>query len=96
MVNLRVSQRRFADAEAELEGMRDIAPANAPALGLAALIAMLRDQPRAAIGLYEAMGFVADGRRRDYYGRGHDALLMSLRLSGAPGEAGGLFEGGGA
>jgi Flp pilus assembly protein TadD len=52
MVNLRVSQRRFADAEAELEGMRDIAPANAPALGLAALTAMLKGDPRTAIGLY--------------------------------------------
>jgi ribosomal-protein-alanine N-acetyltransferase len=39
----------------------------------------------AAIGLYTALGFAADGRRRDYYGRGHDALLMSLRLPGVPG-----------
>jgi ribosomal-protein-alanine N-acetyltransferase len=37
----------------------------------------------AAIGLYEAAGFIPDGRRRDYYGRGQDALLMSLRLRGA-------------
>ncbi len=40
MVNLRIAQRRFADASAELEGMRDLAPDNAPANGLAALIAM--------------------------------------------------------
>ena len=52
MVNLRVSQRRFADAEAELEGMRDIAPGNAPALGLAAVIAMLKGDPHTAIDLY--------------------------------------------
>jgi tetratricopeptide (TPR) repeat protein len=55
MVNLRLSQRRFADAEAELEGMRDIAPGNAPALGLAAVIAMLKDDPRTAIELYERL-----------------------------------------
>jgi ribosomal-protein-alanine N-acetyltransferase len=36
----------------------------------------------AAIGLYEAAGFIADGRRRDYYGRGQDALLMSMRPRG--------------
>ena len=30
--------------------------------------------------LYESLGFVPSGRRRDYYGRGHDALLMSLRV----------------
>lgn len=45
----------------------------------------VRADNAAAIGLYQAMGFVADGRRRDYYGRGHDALLMSRRLSSAPG-----------
>lgn len=33
-----------------------------------------------AIGLYQRLGFVADGRRRDYYGRGEDAVLMSLDL----------------
>ncbi len=55
MVNLRVAQRRFADAETELEGMRDIAPTNAPALGLAALLAMLREQPRTAVELYERL-----------------------------------------
>lgn len=36
-----------------------------------------------ALRLYRAAGFVADGRRRDYYGRGRDAVLMSLRLAGA-------------
>lgn len=35
-----------------------------------------------AIGLYESHGFVVDGRRRDYYGRGVDAVLMSRRLGG--------------
>jgi ribosomal-protein-alanine N-acetyltransferase len=34
-----------------------------------------------ALALYERMGFAVDGRRRDYYGRGRDAVLMSLRLA---------------
>lgn len=33
-----------------------------------------------ALALYERLGFVATGRRRDYYGRGRDALLMSRQL----------------
>lgn len=33
-----------------------------------------------AIGLYEKLGFVRDGVRRDYYGQGKDAILMSLDL----------------
>ena len=44
------------------------------------------DRP-AALGLYESMGFEVDGRRRDYYGRGHDALLMSLRLPSGSSDA---------
>ena len=51
----------------------------------------------AAIGLYEAAGFVPDGRRRDYYGRGQDALLMSIRLRGTQeGTRAGALGGGGA
>jgi ribosomal-protein-alanine N-acetyltransferase len=36
-----------------------------------------------ASGLYAGRGFVVDGRRRDYYGPGRDAVLMSRRLLGA-------------
>jgi len=54
----------------------------------------VRADNAAAIGLYTALGFAADGRRRDYYGRGHDALLMSLRLPGGPGST--VAPGGGA
>ena len=50
--------------------------------GAAVLHLEVRADNVAAIGLYEAAGFVPDGRRRDYYGRGQDALLMSLRLRG--------------
>jgi ribosomal-protein-alanine N-acetyltransferase len=32
--------------------------------------------------LYERAGFIVVGRRRDYYGRGHDAVLMTCRLPG--------------
>lgn len=48
----------------------------------------VRADNAAALRLYERAGFVADGRRRDYYGPGRDALLMSLALSGPPGPAG--------
>jgi Tfp pilus assembly protein PilF len=51
-VNLRICQRRFGDAEAELEGVRDLAPDNMAATGLAALIAMLTGNPQGAVGLY--------------------------------------------
>ncbi len=33
-----------------------------------------------AIGLYEKLGFLNYGYRRDYYGQGKDAVLMSLDL----------------
>lgn len=42
----------------------------------------VRADNRAARHLYERAGFVVDGRRRDYYGRGQDAELMTLRLPG--------------
>jgi [ribosomal protein S18]-alanine N-acetyltransferase len=60
----------------------------AEASGAAILHLEVRADNAAAIGLYQAMGFVADGRRRDYYGRGKDALLMSRRLQGMPRDAG--------
>lgn len=48
------------------------------------------------LGLYTASGFAVDGRRRDYYGRGRDAVLMSLRLAGlAEGELETALVGGG-
>ena len=33
-----------------------------------------------AIALYEKFGFAGYGYRRDYYGKGKDAVLMSLEL----------------
>jgi len=41
----------------------------------------VRADNTAARALYEALGFGQVGRRRDYYGRGRDAVLMALRLS---------------
>ena len=60
--------------------------------GAAVLHLEVRADNAAAVGLYETAGFVPDGRRRDYYGRGQDALLMSLRLRGT--RAGALGGGG--
>ena len=64
---------------------------HARAVGARILHLEVRADRPAALGLYASMGFEVDGRRRDYYGRGHDALLMSRRLpaggSDAPGPA---------
>ena len=41
----------------------------------------------AAIALYTSLGMSECGRRRDYYGRGHDALIMAANLPLVPSEA---------
>jgi tetratricopeptide (TPR) repeat protein len=66
MVNLRILQRRFADAEAELESMRDLAPENIAATGLAALIAMLTGDSHQALGLYGRVCELAPGHPNAY------------------------------
>jgi tetratricopeptide (TPR) repeat protein len=66
MVNLRISQRRFADADAELAGMRDLAPDNVAATGLAALIAMLTGDPHGAVRLYGRVCELAPGHPNAY------------------------------
>ena len=66
MVNLRLSQHRFADAQAELEGMRDLAPDNVAAIGLAALIAMLTGDPHGAVRLYGRACELAPGYPNAY------------------------------
>jgi ribosomal protein S18 acetylase RimI-like enzyme len=38
------------------------------------------DTNEAAISLYEKSGFERQGRRRDYYGQGADALVMRKRF----------------
>ncbi|HEX6888447.1 MAG TPA: ribosomal protein S18-alanine N-acetyltransferase [Candidatus Nanopelagicales bacterium] len=48
--------------------------------GAALLHLEVRADNAAALALYEALGFLVDGRRRDYYGRGRDAVLMTARL----------------
>ncbi len=52
MVNLRIAQGRLDDAEAETEALRDIAPGAISALGLGALIALLRGDSAAAVALF--------------------------------------------
>lgn len=49
MVNLRIGQRRLADARAELEAMLDLAPASAPVRGLAAVVELVAGNAEAAI-----------------------------------------------
>lgn len=48
--------------------------------GCGRLMLEVRADNVAAIGLYESTGFAANGRRRDYYGHGVDALLMERRI----------------
>ncbi len=52
MVNLRIGQRRFADAEAEILAMQDIAPETMAIVGARGTIAMLRGDPAAAEACY--------------------------------------------
>ena len=77
LVNLRIAQRRFADAEAELDGMRDLAPENAAAAGLAALIAMLAGDPHRAVELYRRVGELAPN-----HPNAHACLAAAQGLAG--------------
>lgn len=42
----------------------------------------VRPENAAGLALYRAMGFAEIGRRRNYYGRGEDAVIMERRLGG--------------
>ena len=42
----------------------------------------VRKENTAAAALYRAMGFAPIGLRRNYYGRGEDAVIMERRLAG--------------
>jgi ribosomal-protein-alanine N-acetyltransferase len=57
----------------------------ARAAGVSLLHLEVRADNDAALALYRRAGFEPDGRRRDYYGRGRDAVLMSLRLGAGHG-----------
>jgi ribosomal-protein-alanine N-acetyltransferase len=43
----------------------------------------VRRENEAAIALYRTFGFTERGVRRNYYARGHDAVVMSCELRGA-------------
>lgn len=47
----------------------------------------VRADNAAALRLYERVGFSSEGRRRNYYGAGHDAVLMTLRIGARTEEA---------
>jgi ribosomal-protein-alanine N-acetyltransferase len=51
--------------------------------GASVITLEVRRENAAAIALYRAMGFSEHGVRRNYYGRGHDAIIMSCRLASA-------------
>ena len=54
MINLRIAQRRFDDAEAELEAFCDVSGPSIAALGLRGSIALYRGDAPAAVAHYEA------------------------------------------
>jgi ribosomal-protein-alanine N-acetyltransferase len=54
--------------------------AHARERGAGVLHLEVRADNSAARALYEGLGFAQVGRRRDYYGRGRDAVLMSRSL----------------
>ncbi len=54
MINLRIAQRRFDDAEAELEALCDVSGHSISALGLRGTLALYRGQPALAVAHYEA------------------------------------------
>ncbi len=54
--------------------------AAAAARGASVLHLEVRSGNQVALGLYDRLGFQVVGRRPDYYGRGRDAVLMTLRL----------------
>jgi Tfp pilus assembly protein PilF len=55
MVNLRIRQGRFDDAEAEILAMQDIAPTTVATLGLRGAMALFRREPLLAIAQYERL-----------------------------------------
>jgi ribosomal-protein-alanine N-acetyltransferase len=57
---------------------------HATELGIARCLLEVRASNLAAQGLYQSLGFMSDGRRKNYYPKGsgrEDALLMSLTLA---------------
>ena len=55
--------------------------------GCAQLFLEVRIDNEPAIALYEASGFAPQGRRRDYYGPGVDALVLRRRLAHEEGDS---------
>ena len=51
--------------------------------GAGSITLEVRRENTAALNLYRTMGFSEHGVRRNYYGRGQDALIMSRRLQPA-------------
>jgi ribosomal-protein-alanine N-acetyltransferase len=74
------SQRRRGIAKGLMTAMLEYATE----LGIARCLLEVRASNLAAQGLYQSLGFISDGRRKNYYPKGsgrEDALLMSLTLA---------------
>lgn len=82
MVNLRISQGRLDDAEAEVHAMQDIAPETISSIGMRAAIKMFRLDAPAAVALYARLCEV----RPDYPGA-FVAFAAALAMAGRHEEA---------
>ena len=86
MVNLRIAQRRYGDALAELEALHDLAAGSMPTSGLHGTIAMCRGDPEAAVGYYDQACRAAPG-----YAACFIALAGAHALAGRHAEADALY-----
>jgi ribosomal-protein-alanine N-acetyltransferase len=66
-------------------GLMAAAMARARADGAATMFLEVAAANAAALGLYQALGFAAVGRREAYYNNGGDAVVLSRGLAAAPG-----------
>jgi ribosomal-protein-alanine acetyltransferase len=57
---------------------------DAVAQGAASVSLEVRRENHGARRLYERMGFTERGVRKDYYGRGEDAIIMTRDLGSGP------------
>jgi ribosomal-protein-alanine acetyltransferase len=75
-IAVRPAERRAGVARLLLAGLLD----EVGARGAERMMLEVADTNTAALGLYRAHGFAEIARRRDYYGRGLDAVVMELAL----------------
>lgn len=74
------NQRRKGEAKALLSKLIS----TLPSVDVEVLFLEVASDNMAAMALYSGLGFDVTGRRKDYYGAGRDAVLMSLAVPSPP------------